>query len=419
MLANRRDDVVALSLLSVAAGFLHAAVIDAHRGHGIAAGVFAALAVFQIAWAGLVLARPNRGVLAVGSVVNLAIVLGWVLSRTSGIGFLDGFEEKEAVGFTDSVIAGLEILVAIGAGLLASSPERRLLPTTLRPIGAGLVIVAVAGLGVPAAAEANSHADDHAGGEEHAEGDHHGATEAEHAAHTPEEHAEAIANGDDAEVHEHGEADHAAFPILTVDENGKLLGGDPAATPEQRAAAEKLLADTKAGFWQWTDEKAVHAAGFRSIGDGGTGTEHLVNWNWIQDDVVLDPDFPESLVYDVEPDGTRRLAAAMFMVPAGTPDEQVPDVGGTLTQWHIHNNLCYSPPEMVDGFPQRRVVGLNSGDGNCRFGESLGPPHAPMLHVWLRPHECGPFSSLEGVGAGQKIREAEDTATPEECRRSH
>jgi hypothetical protein len=408
VLANRRDDVVVLSLLSVAAGFLHAAVIDAHRGHGIAAGVFAALAVFQIAWAGLVLVRPNRGVLAVGSIVNAAIVLGWIVSRTSGIGFLDGFEGKEAVGFTDSVTTGLEVLIAIGAGLLASSPERRLLPTTLRPVGVGLVVFAVAGLGVPAAAEANSHAEDHAhaddaAGHAHAEGEH--AAGDEHASHSPEEHAE--------------HADHAAFPIITVDESGKLIGGDPNATAEQRAAAEKLLADTKAGFWQWTDEKAVHAAGFRSIGDGGTGTEHLVNWNWIEDDVVLDPDFPESLVYDVEPDGTRRLAAAMYMVPSATPDEEVPDVGGTLTQWHIHNNLCYSPAEMVDGFPQRRVVGVNAGDGNCAFGEALGPPHAPMLHVWLRPHECGPFSSLEGVGAGQKINEAEDTVTPQECRHSH
>ena len=414
VLANRRDDVVALSLLSVAAGFLHAAVIDAHRGHGIAAGVFAGLAVFQILWAGLVLARPNRALLGVGAVVNLAIVVGWVISRTSGIGFISGFEDVEAVGVTDAVTTGLEAAIAIGAALLASSPERRLLPTTLRPIGLGLVALAVAGAGVPAAAQAGSaHA--HDGGEEHAAAGH--GHDDEHAAHSPEEHA--LATGQGADVHEHGEAEHAAFPIIQVKDDGSLVGGDPDATPEQRAAAEKLLADTKAGFWQWTDEKAVHAAGFRSIGDGGTGTEHLVNWNWINDDVVLDPNHPESLVFDTVPDGTRRLAAAMYKVPAGTPDAEVPDVGGTLTQWHIHNNLCYSPAEMVDGFPQRRVVGINSGDGNCSVGESLGPPHAQMLHVWLRPHECGPFSSLEGVGAGQKVAEAEDTAAPVECQRSH
>ena len=23
-----------------------------------------------------------------------------------------------------------------------------------------------------------------------------------------------------------------------------------------------------------------------------------------------------------------------------------------------------------------------------------------MIHVWIVPHECGPFAALEGVGAG-------------------
>jgi hypothetical protein len=24
-----------------------------------------------------------------------------------------------------------------------------------------------------------------------------------------------------------------------------------------------------------------------------------------------------------------------------------------------------------------------------------------MVHVWLEPQECGPFSALEGIGGGQ------------------
>jgi hypothetical protein len=24
-----------------------------------------------------------------------------------------------------------------------------------------------------------------------------------------------------------------------------------------------------------------------------------------------------------------------------------------------------------------------------------------MIHVWIVPHECGPFASLEGIAAGQ------------------
>src|SRR5918998_2753600 len=109
------SSVAALALLSVAAGFIHAAVIDSHRGHGVAAGVFTAIAVFQVAWAGLLHVRPARWVLALGAAANLAIVGGWALNRTTGIPFIDGFQDPEDVAVTDAVTAALEVLVVLGA----------------------------------------------------------------------------------------------------------------------------------------------------------------------------------------------------------------------------------------------------------------------------------------------------------------
>jgi hypothetical protein len=41
-----------------------------------------------------------------------------------------------------------------------------------------------------------------------------------------------------------------------------------------------------------------------------------------------------------------------------------------------------------------------------------------MLHVWVVEHECGPFSALEGVGAGQAIREEQDPNAPPDCQHS-
>ena len=26
---------------------------------------------------------------------------------------------------------------------------------------------------------------------------------------------------------------------------------------------------------------------------------------------------------------------------------------------------------------------------------------APMIHVWITPHECGPFAALDGIAGGQ------------------
>ncbi|MGH9259184.1 MAG: hypothetical protein ACRD08_04680, partial [Acidimicrobiales bacterium] len=34
--------------------------------------------------------------------------------------------------------------------------------------------------------------------------------------------------------------------------------------------------------------------------------------------------------------------------------------------------------------------------GTTRIGDPV-----PMVHVWIIPHECGPFAALEGIGAGQ------------------
>lgn len=378
-LPDRQQGVTALALLSVAAGFLHAAVIDSHRGHGIAAGVFAGMALFQVVWAGVAMAKATRLVLAVGAVANALFVAGWAVSRTSGIAFVSGFEDAERVRLTDAVVSGMEVLIVVGAvGLLAAGPVRRAWPAgrTGSVVLASVGLV-VAGLGVPAAAQANSY---------------------RHSGHP--------GSGAGTELAVGGHAGHLAASIETT-----------VATPEQEAAAEQLLADTVEGLWQWTDPKRAYEAGFRTIGDAPTGTEHLVNWNWINDDVVLSPDAPESLVFRVTPSGDRVLEAAMYMAPAGTPDAEIPDVGGPITQWHVHGNLCYSPATTVDGFPSRTVIGLTNPDGGCSRGEHP-EPEAPMLHVWVVPRQCGPFSSLEGVGAGQGVEEVEDPATDPICQRS-
>ncbi len=396
--------VAALALLSVTAGLLHATVVEPHRGHGIVATLFTVAAVFQIAWGALVLAKPGRPVIALGVVANLAFAGAWVLTRTTGIGFIDGFQEVEVVGFTDAAITGLEVaLVGLGA-LRLVSPARRLWPAGsfggASFVAVGLVVALV---GVQGAVNASDHS---APGHHDATGAGHEGAAQEGAAHEGAGHEGAGHEGAGHEGAGHGGGGHGDLDIDTE-----------AATPEEEAAAMELLTETKEVLWQWNDEQARYDAGFRSIGDGPTGTEHEVNWNWIDDGVTLDPDKPESLVFRVEPDGTKVLEAAMFMAEPGASDEEIPDVGGPITQWHIHNNLCFSPAQEVDGFPQRRVVGLTNAEGTCDNGEYL-EPHAPMLHVWVVPHKCGPFSSLEGVGAGQAVTEERDPNADPACQHS-
>ena len=179
-------------------------------------------------------------------------------------------------------------------------------------------------------------------------------------------------------------------PALPID-----LGGIDGVTLQQQAYAENLVAATVRDLPQWADLDAVAAAGFHSIGDAATGHEHFIQWDWIDDDVWLDPDYPESLVFEPQPDGTKQLVSAMFMLPSGYPLDDVPDWGGDLMQWHVHGDLCFTDDPVA---PQ--VAGLKPIDGTCK------PPLvdgtlAPMIHVWIRPHECGPFAALDGIGGGQ------------------
>jgi hypothetical protein len=175
------------------------------------------------------------------------------------------------------------------------------------------------------------------------------------------------------------------------------LGGVDGVTPEQQARAENLVAVTLLRLPQWTDPAVAEAAGFRTIGDGRTGVEHFIHSGYMNDDVILDPDQPESLVYDTS-EGGRKLVAAMYMVKPGTPLDQVPDIGGSLTQWHVHDNLCYNA--------QGRVAGITDSAGKCAPG-LVKPVETPMIHVWIESHRCGPFAALEGIGGG-RIPEGED-----------
>ena len=139
------------------------------------------------------------------------------------------------------------------------------------------------------------------------------------------------------------------------------LSGVEGVTPEQQAYAENLVAVTLVELPQWSDPAVAEAAGFHSIGDAATGYEHYIQWDWIDDDVYLDPNAPESLVYRPEPDGTKTLVSAMYMLPTDVALEDVPDFGGTLMQWHVHDNLCYTDDPVAP-----LVRGLTQPDGTCR-----------------------------------------------------
>ncbi len=401
-------------IASLGAGAIHAAAAGSHSEHRQAVLAFVIVAAFQLGWGALALVRFGNLVALAGIAGNGAALGGWLMAKSNGISFVDGLEAPEGVQFADSLAAVFALLAVVGAIVAFwRGPAQRGVSSF------GMFIVAVVGVGVaaltlPAMVSAGGHA--HA----HGDADDHGAPTASPAG---GESGASGASGGSGSSGESGESDDhahpdegaadpvtggtapppAVVPPVPYDPTKPIdLGGVPGVTPEQQAQAENLIAITLARLPKFADPAVAESLGWRSIGDALTGHEHFINWSLIDDGRVLDPDFPESLVYEVR-GGERTLVSAMFMLPTGTTLDTAPDMGGALMQWHIHDDLCFTP--LVDG--QAQVISVIGSSGSCRVGEKLNP--VPMIHVWITPHRCGPFAALEGVGAGQ-VKEGEEHA---------
>ncbi len=173
------------------------------------------------------------------------------------------------------------------------------------------------------------------------------------------------------------------------------LSGIKGVSASQQKQSEDLLIASIKTLPRWSDITVALADGFQSIGDGGTGEEHLLHWDWIEDDTILDPNYPEALVYKVNHStGARTLEAAMFILPRSYTLENTPDIASPLVQFHEHDNLCFTQP------PASRVAGLTNASGGCNPPLVKFNPNI-QVHVWIRPNDCGPFAALIGIGAGQ------------------
>jgi hypothetical protein len=186
------------------------------------------------------------------------------------------------------------------------------------------------------------------------------------------------------------------------------LGGTPGVTPAEQARAEQLVRDTLRDLPRYATTAAAYADGYRSIQDGFTGTEHYIKWSYVDDGRILDSQHPESLVYQYR-NGVQTLVSAMYMLWTGARFSDAPDVGGALTQWHIHNNLCL----VNTSDPLQKIIGAPNPDGSCPAGSSKAAT-TPMLHVWIVANPCGPFAPLEGIEGGQT-----DGGQPALCDTAH
>jgi hypothetical protein len=168
---------------------------------------------------------------------------------------------------------------------------------------------------------------------------------------------------------------------------GTILPAIPArdATPAEAKAATDLLLATRAALARYADPAVAAADGYHVNGLAGIDF-HASNPANEHDDRILDPAHPETLVYAVAPDGRAVLMGAMFLMPKiGQPG---PTIGGPLTVWHAHQNICFSltPPGLT---------GILSPLGGCPIGSIDLPLTAEMIHIWIVPGAPAPFGDLD------------------------
>jgi len=434
---------------SIGAGVLHGVAVGLHADHATLARLFMALTVAQVGWGIVAISRLQWSVVLVGIGINGTAVVGWILTRSSGISFISGLEIAEKVQIADSLCALLAAtaigasvwawrqrdvpiketthlnavylcsavtllalwsitgrshtsghdLVLTDAGLSINADGVIVSPSTVAPILAETSTTAT--LSVPTTTVKRS-------------------SQSQAIAAVPSQTAAptTVATTTTTTIHPRSLTSAQALaaasgwprpydPANPIDFSG--IGG---VTTEQAARATTLIQSAQRDLPKYAKTSAATADGYVSIGDGLTGFEHFIKYSLLTDGRVLDTTAPESLMYEVK-SGVKTLVSAMFIANPGTPitDTTLINYAGGLMQWHVHSNLCWIT---VNGVP--KVVGVTNAAGACLIG-TLQTGGAPMVHVWITPHVCGPFAALEGNGAG--VAEASDAERVDLCNKDH
>ncbi len=359
---------------SAGAAAIHFAMMPAHADEStLLAVAFGLVAWLQAAFAVAVLVRPTRTLLLAGAILNVVAVGAWAWSRLFGLPFGIAGGEIETVGAVDALCAVLEIGVvtaAVWPTRVTGNAQRR---STWAVVAGGLATLLVVGAtsAVLAAPSTHDHADGHANAETAA---------VSHTEHTA---------GTHDHVHDTATPSQAATPAVepagTEHQHSECTAP---VTNAQRAAADALVAKTRATLTRYVDFNTATADGFVPISPPGQVVVHYGRPAAVLDGRVLDPSAPEALVYAFPKQTGPVLLGALYL----DGDAKPPTPGGCLTRWHDHSNLCLAPG--------RGMVAFVASDGSCPPGSANKRTQA-MMHVWRYDTSAGPFAELSAINPAE------------------
>jgi hypothetical protein len=171
--------------------------------------------------------------------------------------------------------------------------------------------------------------------------------------------------------------DHTTLPAVGV-------------TGAQLQAAVTLIDETRAAVAKYMDLKAAIKAGYKPMEPPQFEIVHYVNSAYMNEADVLNPSHVQSLIYFNGKHGPV-LIGAMYIMPA--IGDKGPEIGGQLTQWHHHDNLCFDRKTgMVVAFAHDAFFDNGGLSGSCPAGSS-NRSTPEMLHVWVIDNPDGPFGA--------------------------
>ncbi len=315
-------------------------------------------------------ARRVAGWLWLGIVGNAGVLVIYFSSRSIGLPFGPDTKTVEAWGALDLVCAIEEILLVVIAatvlarpGLLARAVRLRSQAWSLASLLAAPVVVIAATTAVMTPAWAGSEGP--------------AGMAAQMASGSSGSSSNSTASSSDSL--QGGMGDMGSTNGLP---DMQMYGNTNAPTAAQVEAAANLIKETDASLVRFENVNNAIAAGY-TYRLATNGEEHLLYDGGNPAYQGLNPQDPSSLVYAINVTGHAPiLLGAMYLMPDGVNG---PQVGGGLTRWHSHLEVCQGGQIIVAGFN----VALR---GQCNPSTWKDQYTTQMLHVWVVPYPGGVFS---------------------------